>query len=218
MLARTLIDAEFPDWYKAAMDMDDATLDHGALFFNTHPKGSDEYGIFHGHGVFIPIDDLYNACQAYIDRITPTRKLYYARMYNISLADVEKAPTLLPEDPVEAVDGAVAVYKEVVVRRLANHPRAKYELLSRRKVPDLDDSQLHAIESTFPGMAPDDVVLWRRHLKDPGQLVYAGVAFFGERDTLSNSPNWEPKVKQNVKRLTSKRPAESPADGEEDEE
>jgi hypothetical protein len=94
----------------------------------------------------------------------------------------------------------------VIIRRLGGHPRARFELISRAKKTRLKGDQVFKLQKIL-GITPDDVMLWRMNPSiSGGELVYAGVAIFGESDIASRSPNYEPstpkpKLKEEPNRL-----------------
>jgi hypothetical protein len=106
------------------------------------------------------------------------------------------------DDPVREVDRLISVNNEVVVRKIYDDERARYEVISRRKKTGLTDQQLNNLETVFPSLAPDDVVMWRMRPGSQGELVYAGVAFYGESDIATRTPLYEPKApKEKVVKL-----------------
>jgi hypothetical protein len=103
----------------------------------------------------------------------------------------------------DMLDGLIAG-GVVIIRKLDGHPRARFELISRRKKTGLSGDQVARLENFFH-IAPDDVMLWRMSPNTSGgELVYAGVAIYGEPNIPSRSPNYEPprlKAKTKVSRF-----------------
>ena len=127
-----------------------------------------------GNGIHIEADEFAQACQEYVRHLA-------------SVNDEFKAV----DDPVKTVDELSATRGCVIIRKLHGHPRARYEVVSRRKKTGLTDLMLTRLESVFTSLAPDDVVLWKMRLHSQGELAYAGVVFYGESDILSSRPDFE---------------------------
>lgn len=172
MISRRVIDQLFEE-----------NEEQGAIFFNLSKGNAGR--LLMGVGFYSKDPDFSGACASYVKEL---KALNPGQNFE--------------EDPVTAVDNLVSSYNGVVVRKLEGHDRARYEVLSRRKKTGLTDLMVTRVEKVFPSITPDDVVLWRMRVDGPGELVYAGVAFYGESDIVSRSPLFEPKQpKPTVKRL-----------------
>lgn len=155
----------------------------GAVFLNTD-QGHDGILLL-GAGIHIKAPDISSACKDFIEQV---------KVVEYNRERLRTGELSFERDPLDAVDTLVASQNEVILQKIEGHPRARYALYSRKKTPRLTGKQLTKIESCFPTLSPDDVILWKMRLRagTQSQLVYAGVALYGESHTKANDPSYDP--------------------------